>query len=274
MTAASLETRSELLKLARALGTDPEQLDFLAAAAAPDVRRLRDDVAEALFDADRVHFERVAVLAAKVPRGLSSQLAQHALGARMAARAAGLLDPAVAADLARRLPTPFLADVASHSDPRRLVHLLAHLPVDQLVDVTRELVVRAEWLTMGAFVGHLTDAALDAALEVLDGEALLRTGFVMDEKARVGDVLERLGDERVLELLDAAARHGLWVEAFELSLHASEAQQARLAAGLDALDDARLRELGAAVAADPALADAATGLAELASPRVRELVGA
>ena len=271
MTAA-LESRAELLKLGRTLGADPDDLAFLAQAAPQDLRALREDVADLLFASDRVHFERVAALSGKIPRGLAAQLAQRALGPRLAARAAGLLEPEIATDLARRLPTPFLADIATHADPRRLVNLLGHLPPQRIAEVTAELRRRGEWLSMGGFVGHLDEAALDAALTALDGEALLRTGFVMDHKERVEHVLAVLDDQRVRELLEAAAREGLWVEAFELSLHASEAQRARLAQALDALGDDELQTMVAAIRDDAALAAAAEPLAGLAPPRVRALL--
>lgn len=261
----ALRTRAELLKLGRTLGAEPEALAFLEDADPADLRLLRECASEALFASDRVHFERVAVLSSRIPRGLSAQLAQHALGARLAARTAGLVDPSVATDLARRLPTPFLADIATHADPRALAPLLGHLPAEQVAAVTEELAARQEWLTMGAFVGHLDDRALAAAIGVLDGEALLRTGFVMDDPGRVADVLALLDDDRLRDLLETAAAHGLWAEALELALEGGAQQRPRLTAALGALDEAAA-SLAAAAEADPDLARAAAELGVGATP--------
>lgn len=269
---AALEARAELLKLARTLRVEPARLDFLAEAGAPDLRELRLRISDALFAADRARFERVASLGNRLPAGLVAQLAEHALGPALSAHAATLLAPKKGAELAERLHPPFLADVAAHSDVRRLAPLLEHLSPDHIAAVTRELVAREEWVTMGAFVGFLDDPGLSAALAVLEGEPLVRTGFVMEAKERMDHVVERLTDAQLADLLSATARHALWPEAFALLAHVRR-ERPRVAAALDVLGDDDLAALRAAVDADPLVAEAGRPLLEDASARVRGALG-
>jgi hypothetical protein len=269
---AQLATRAEILKLARTLGVEPDELDMLAGADAADVRTLRERISDELFDSDRVPFERAAALGSKVPTGLAATLAQHALGAPLAARTAGLLDPREAADFARRLPPEFLADIAQSLDLRQVGDLLPDIRPGQIAAVARVLVAREEWVTMGAFVGLLDDAALDAALVELGPEALLRTGFVMEDKDGVDGVLARIGDGELRAIVAAATEYGLWAEALDLAVHAGDEQRARQIAAADELDDAALDGLAAALAADPELRAVADVAFADAPPRVRERV--
>ncbi len=50
---AALESRAEVAKIARLLALDPAQLDYLEPAPADALRRLRDQITDALFDGDR-----------------------------------------------------------------------------------------------------------------------------------------------------------------------------------------------------------------------------
>jgi hypothetical protein len=271
---AALATRSEILKLARTLGVEPEELEMLAAAPAADVRALRERVADDLFAADRALFERAAALAGKVPTGLAATLAQHALGAPLAARTAGLLDARQAADFARRLPPEFLADIAQALDLRQVGDVLPEIRPGQIAAVARVLVAREEWVTMGAFVGLLDDRALDAALVELGPEALLRTGFVMEDKDAIDGILARIGDGELRTIMAAATEHGLWAEALDLAVHAGDEQRARLAAAAGELDDAALDAMAAALAADAELRAGADVAFAQAPAHVRARVSA
>jgi hypothetical protein len=255
-----LATRAEILKLARTLGVDPGELEMLAGADAAEVRALRERVSDELFASDRVLFERAAALGSKVPVALAATLAQHALGAQLAARTAGLLDARQAGDFARRLPPEFLADVAQSLDLRQVGDIVPDIRPGQIATVARVLVEREDWVTMGAFVHLLDDRSLDAALEELGPDALLRTGFVMEDKDGIDRVLSRIGDGELRTIIAAATEHGLWAEALDLAVHAEGEQRARLAAAAEDLDDDALDGLAAALAADPEL----TAIADVA----------
>lgn len=267
----SLEVRAEQLKLGRTLGVPAHELNFLAGAKPDELRLLRERVAADLFAGDAHHFAGMVKLAGLLPVALSAKVAQHALGPELSARAATMLDPGMAAEFVRRLPAPFLADVAVAADVAMLAPQLGGLPAEKISEIAVELAAREEWIPMGGFVSYLSDAELDAALAALDAEALLRTGFVMDDKSRVDAVMARIGDDQLVDYLRTAVAKDLVPEALDLAGHLKARQRKRMAACLDALSDAELAALAARVRGEALLEAAAEPLLAVASERVRAL---
>jgi len=222
------QSRPEILKLARLLQRDPDSLSYLEALPVDDLRRLREQVTDVLFSANERTFARLAAASKLLPAALNATIAQRAFGPVLAARITGQLEPSRAVEVAERLPTSFLADVAIELDPRRASDVLARIPPDQIAAITRELVRRDEHVTMGRFIGHLPHAAIAAALEATDDRALLRTGFVLEQKSRLVQVAELLGPERLEGVIDAACGDDLWPEALDLLAHLDTARQCRL----------------------------------------------
>jgi len=143
----------------------------------------------------------------------------------VSARLAGLLEPARAVEVASRLSTPFLAEIAVELDPRRANAVIANISPRQIAAVTGELVARREYVTMGRYVGHLGDDALAAALEAMDDASLLQVAFVLEDKRRLERLVEALPEPRLAGIVHAAAAGDLWVEAMDLLNHVSESQR-------------------------------------------------
>lgn len=266
---STLESRAEQLKLARTLGVEPAAVNFLVAAPAEDLRELRTRIADHLFERDRRHFEGMIKLAGKLPTALAAQVAQHALGPVLGARAAALLEPKMAIDLARRLPASFLADVAVAADASRLAHLIADIPAAKIGEIAEELAGREEWIAMGGFVSYLSPDALDTAIATLDSEALLRTGFVMEDKTRLDGVVERLDDERLLDYLRTALERNLLPEMLDLGQHLSARGRKRLGRALDKLSDEELEAFAQRIRGERVLREAAERVLDGAPERVR-----
>lgn len=225
----ALEARAEVLKLARVLGESPERLGFLESVPPGDVRALREQATDVLFEGGIGVLRRMAVASRLLPAAPLAKIAEKAFGPLLCARIAGLVDPERAVDIAARLPAPFLADVAAELDPRRARDVLAGIPTGTVGEVARELVRREDWITIGRFVGNVPEPAVRASLDVLDDAALLRVAFVLDDKSRAGDVLGLLPKSRYAGLLRAADEHGLWAEAFAVALRADAPLRDRLA---------------------------------------------
>jgi hypothetical protein len=100
---------------------------------------------------------------------------------------------------------------------------------------------------MGRFVGHLSDAALEAALGVMDNETLLLVGFVLEQKGRLEHLISLLPKSRLTGIILAAAQANLWLEALDLLGHLSVPQQNEIVAGELELDHAALEDMVAAV---------------------------
>ena len=235
-----LQSHAETMKLARLLGCEPQRLEYLERLSPQDLRGLRDSITEALYDAHDGSFGRLAAASRLLPSGLVATIGHRAFGPLLSARLAGLLETDKAVEVAGKLPPAFLADVAVELDPRRAQDLIANIAPALIGQVTAELVARREYVTMGRFVGHLGDEAITAALGTMDDEALLRIGFVLEDKAQLSRLLGRLSHRRAEGILAAAAREGLWLEALDLLNHLSESQRAEMVAATLALDEATL----------------------------------
>jgi hypothetical protein len=246
-TTEALQTRAEILKLARILHREPDTLQYLEAVPLADVVALRNQATEVLWNADDGVLAKLAAASRLLPTAVSATISERAFGPLLTARLASRLEPARAVDVAGKLSTGFLADVAVELDPRRASAVIAGIPPDRIAEITAELVRRGEWVTAGRFVGHLSDGSLEAALDVIDDPALLRIGFVLEDKGRLDAIIALLAPRRIKGLIVAAAEHDLWLEALDLLSHLGERHRRRFAATALALDQASLESLLAAV---------------------------
>jgi hypothetical protein len=221
------DSSAEIQKLAHTLGVGPERLENLASVPAADLRTLRAQIADALFEADRRHFAKMAALSKAVPVAIAARITERALPPLLAARTAELTEPARAVELVARLSDGYLADVSAVLDPSRAPQLIAQLPPERVANVGRELARRAQWVVIGGFVAHVSDAALAATVREFTGEQLLRIGFVVDDKSRLDHIAQLLTEAQLDALLTAAAG-GRWPELDDLLAHLSPAGSARL----------------------------------------------
>ncbi|HEV7804191.1 MAG TPA: hypothetical protein VGO80_00105 [Solirubrobacteraceae bacterium] len=235
----------EILKLARLVGAQPQDLAYLRNGDPQDIRDLREQVTVVMFDADRQMLQRVAATTRLIPSKLAAVIGERAFGPLLCARLTGLLEPSRAVDIAAKLPTAFLADLALELDPRRASRVVAEIPPGQIAQITKVLAEREEHVVMGGFVGHLSEAALRAAIGAVSDEALLRTAYVVQSKGSLGALVATLPRERLEQIIATAAGADLWVEALDVLGHVSERQRGELgdiAAGQpDAVLDSMVR---------------------------------
>jgi hypothetical protein len=229
-TRAPLGARVEILKLAHLLGCPPERLSYLDDVPADDLRTLRQQVTDMLFTASDSTLRRLAAASRLLPVGVVALMGERAFGPVLSARIAGLLDPGRAAEVASRLPTEFVTDIAIELDPRRARDVIARIPPERVAAVTEELIRREEWVTMGRLVGYLSRDSLQAAVGAMNDDDLLRAAFLMEDKERLDELADVLGDQRLEGLIDAARTAGLWPEVLELLRHLGERRRGKLVA--------------------------------------------
>ena len=219
----------ELRKLARALELDEDRLGFLGTLPEEDLRTLRRQVGEAMFQADRPSLVRVAALSKAVPVAVAVKLTEAVLPPLIAARTSELLEPHRAAELVSRISPKYLADVSLYMDAARAPEVVAAIPAARVAEVAAELAKREEWIVIGSFVAQVGDEALAASVARFDGEQLLRIALVLDDLSRLDDIGGMLTDGQLDELLVAAAKFALWPELSELVANLAPARVARLA---------------------------------------------
>lgn len=248
-----LERRGELLRLSRVLGVEPDDLGVLDGADVATLRELRHAVADRLLERNREQFSRAVALGDLVPGAIAAKLSQHVMGPVLGGRAAALLSPQKAGDLARRLPADFLADVACHVDVRKVGALLGDIDRATMAAAGEHLRRREEWVVLGAFVGHVPDEIVADLLGGFDGEALLRSGIVIEDASRIDAVLAMLTDERLDGLLDVADEQALWPDIVSLNVHLGDEQLDRIARAVERMSGERIERLAALLGADDEL---------------------
>jgi hypothetical protein len=242
-------SQAELQKLAHQTGVDADELTFLADVPADDLRTLRGQIGEALFQADKHYFAKVAAVSKNIPAAIAAKVTESALPPLIAARVAELLEPAKAVEMVGRISGTYLAQVAAAMDPARSPHVIEKIPPEKVAMVGRELAAKGEWVVIGGFVSAVSSAGLRASVGVFTGEQLLRIGFVLDDTTRLDEIAEMLADHQLDELLAAAGAHDLWPELDELAANLSTAQGKRLGQRLAAAPDGVRTAVEAAIAA-------------------------
>jgi hypothetical protein len=114
-------------------------------------------------------------------------------------------------------------------DPRRARDIIFGLPPRLIGEVAQELTAREEWIAMGRFVGHMTDAAIQAAFEVIDDEGLLRISYFVEEKDQLDHVVGLLAIDRVRGAIRSATAADLWPQALDLLSRVSPQRAGQLA---------------------------------------------
>jgi hypothetical protein len=218
----------EVRKLARLIGADAEDLAYFERLEGQAIRDLRDQVTVAMFDADRQLLQRVATATKLIPAKLGAVIGERAFGALLCARITGLLDPSRAVDIAKHLPVTFLTDLSLHLDPRSASRVIGEMPPATVGAIAAQLAAREEYITMGAFVGHLSKAALLAALDEVDDESLLRTAYVIEAKQNIAALVALLPHERLEDIIVTASSADLWIEALDVLDHVTERQRGTL----------------------------------------------
>ena len=194
-----------------------------------DIRRLRGQVAEALFEADRHLFARVAALSKAAPVAIAAKLAEHAFSPLLAARTAELIDPGRAAALVAKLSESYLADVSAALDPSRCPQVVAGIEPERIARIGAELARREEWVVIAGFIDVVDRPALAATVRNFDGAQLLHIGFVLEDKGRLDEINTLITDAQLDQLLVAAADQALWQELDDLLSHLTDQRAERLA---------------------------------------------
>ncbi len=240
---ATLEAKAEIQKLARLLGTEPEELAYLEPLGPEGLGSVRASATDLLFDGDFSMMKRLAAGAKLLPAGALATIAQRGFGPLLCARVAGYVDPGKAVEVAAKLPPRFLADVAIEIDPRKAEQAIGKIPPPLAAEVAKIVSAEDEFVTMGRFLAYIEDDAITACLQVIADEKLLPTAFVLEDKSRLDYVLRMLPDERAANVAVDASEAGHWAEALDLAEHVSDEQAGRLADVIAALDDAILTSL-------------------------------
>lgn len=222
---------AELQKLARLLQVERPTLDFLDEQPVAQLRHIREGLTDALFEEFRPTFAGFAKMASVLPLAIAARISRSVLGAVLSGRIAGEMPTERAVDMAQRLSDEFLADVCVQMEPRRAQPIIRSFPVERSVTITRLLLERGEYITMGQFVDVLPRATLLAAADAIESPlALLRIAFFVESREQLACVIGHLSRARRAEVIHAAAEHALWPEVIDTLARIDERTRCELAA--------------------------------------------
>lgn len=269
-----LAARSELDKLARALGLDASGLTHLRDVPAEDLRTLRQALDERLHSIDARLFRKVARLLRWVPIWFAGWLARL-FGPLLTALVAGEMQSHRAARMAQGLPARFIAEVCRYLDPRCAHDLILALPVPVIVEVALELIGRRDWMTTGHFVDSLSDDAIRAVLDrVNDDAVLLRIAYYVESRDRLDHVVRLLPRERLRQtiLLAVDPQREVMTEVVSLIVHVSYALKRELGDLAAAQDESVLDRVVAEAQALGVWADLLPVISVLSEPAQHKVV--
>ncbi|MFC9440240.1 hypothetical protein ACFTVM_41035, partial [Nocardia sp. NPDC057030] len=97
-------------------------------------------------------------------------------------------------------------------DPRRAAYLIAGVPTETIVAVGKILARQEDWITLGDLMAVVSDESVRAAQAALDGTALLHSAFLIDDAEHLERLVGLVSEQKLAEMLEAAAEHDLWDE--------------------------------------------------------------
>jgi hypothetical protein len=263
--AHDLATRTELVKLARALGASTEDLAFAANLPPATIRLVREHAVATLYDEHRAAFQRVAMITRLLPTAVNVRITLRAFPPLLAARVAGEMPPERAAELANRMPVEYLAQACVHLDPRRAAALVHRVHQDRVLGVIGKLIDEGDFITLGRLLDTATEPIVREVAATVPTEALLQVGMYAESDTHLTKAVALLPQPRLRAIVRDALTGGPELRSAGLALigrlsddalrgqlaeYAAEADDATLTALLrTAIDDGAVAELLTAVAA-------------------------
>ncbi|MFE6923828.1 hypothetical protein ACFVAV_22575 [Nocardia sp. NPDC057663] len=239
-------TVAEIAKLARVLGVDPAELEFLTTQSPSAIKAFRDQVSDEMSGRDVLRMQRVAAAVKLVPKPVAALVAEKALGPALAAAVAGAVEPARAVAIAESLSPKFLADATVLLDPKRAAEVIARVPDAMAAEVARELIERGDYLTMGRLAGAMPDSVLWAALPQAADRDILQVGLHLEDSSQAERLLNMVTD-RVPGMVTAMYAEEKWADAISLLDIIGPQERARMADIVAEQDDEVLDGLLTAV---------------------------
>jgi hypothetical protein len=246
--AVDLATRAEIIKLARDLSTDPEQLQYLAGVEASAVGELRRAIDAARFNRLRPQLLRLAGTVNLLPTGVTARIAKATIGPALSGRVASVLPLATAIKFVAHYDAAYLARIAPTLEPASGSAIIASVAPELAVEVAVELMRAAEFPTLGRLLSVVSRAVVDGLIARADPIQLLLLAYFADDHQLLDEILAAQADTVLAQVVVAAQPRYLIelvsVIRFVRPVTATRFINATKQAGLLAPLSATARELG------------------------------
>ncbi|KAA0023339.1 hypothetical protein [Antrihabitans cavernicola] len=233
---SSLAARAEVVKLARELSLQPEELEFLQSSSPDALRAFRREVMTQLDAPYRQTFALLAKATGLIPNSIAAKIATRYFGPLLCGKVAAELDPERASKLIGHFPVEFLADTTGYIDPDAATSLIRGLDTEIMVPPMKELLRRKDYVTLARFMSAVTEDQLRSFVPLVEtGEDLLMTAFNAEVMDRFEVVLADLPVDRIQSIMQAAVDNDQFVEALTFMQFLSRPTLTRVADATSAM---------------------------------------
>lgn len=193
-----LITQAELIKLAQLMEVPLSDIKFLETLPPEALNHFRQALMEQMLDQKRNVIQRLAVWVYWTPTWITVLVARLWLSPSLIAKLASNLPAWRIHKIAKHLPPDLMASVARYLDPRVARELVQLLSNEQLVAISKALLRERDYVTMGRFVGMLSDAAIrEVSAVIRDESELLEIAFHIESTERMDHLVHVLPEERI-----------------------------------------------------------------------------
>lgn len=193
-----LITQAELIKLAQLMDVPVSHITFLQDIPPESLNHFRLALMERMLDQRRSVIQRLAIWIYWMPTWVSVLVARMWLSPPLIAKLASNLPAWRIHRIAKHFSAEFMASIAKHLDPRVARELVQLLDSKQLVAISKALLSEQDYVTMGRFVGMLSDEAiLQVSAVIKDETELLEIAFHVESTERMDHLVHVLPEERV-----------------------------------------------------------------------------
>lgn len=201
-----IDATVELRRLADLMHVDVAEIEYLNTAGAEGIQLIRKKFQDSLIADFEVALSKLASTAGMVPVAISEKICVKYLGPTLTSYLSYYTPVKTAAKLALRFDAEFMIAVASEQIPERAQELLTDFPIDLMRPVTKGLVAKREWATLGGFVDYLPEEkSLALMAEVPDPVANLRIASFAQNKALISRMVTKFDDHTLAALISAAS---------------------------------------------------------------------
>lgn len=218
-----LAVHAEIIKLARILKVSEQQLAFLQSLAPESLRQFRFAIIELLQNQQKTRFRHLAIWVRWLPNRFSIFLVKNFLDPLIVAQIAVHLSTENLYQISKHLPANTLAAISVYLDPRLARELLVYFTTHQIKDIANILLQQRDFVTMGRFVGMLSDDVVQDIAQMIEQESdLLEIAFYIESRERIDHlvhVLPKARIEKALLIICDPAQRLVWPKLLALMSH-------------------------------------------------------
>lgn len=197
-----LAVHAEIIKLTQILNVSEQQLAFLIPLAPESLRQFRFAIIELLQSQQKTRFRYLAAWVNWLPSRLTAIMVKQLFDPFIVAQIAVHLSTENLYRIAKHLPAHTLASISVYLDPRLARELLAYFTTHQIKDIAQVLLQQKDFVTMGRFVGMLSDEVVQDVAQIIEKESdLLEIAFYIESRERIDHLVHVLPKERIIKTL-------------------------------------------------------------------------